>query len=158
MLNRLTFASLLLLPLLATAAPAPDREPARPRQPTPTPTCSATGTALVVLDELDRTTSIYRDGSWTRDLHPNGKLATSPSAHEQRCLGKDVAAKVQADIKAAPWTISHPIHCMAMTSARTIVKINGKVVFTERMCNSEALDDKSARLLLEIERLMDATP
>jgi hypothetical protein len=155
MMNRLTLASLLLLPLAsAIAAPAATER----RVPPPQPTCSPSGVAVVELDELDRTTSIYRDGSWTRDLHPNGKLATSPGAHEQRCLGKDVITKVLADIKAAPWTISHPIHCMAMSTARTIVKINGKIVFTERMCNPEALDDKSARLLLEIERLMDAKP
>lgn len=141
---KLPLASLLLLALTAHAAPPPR--------------CTASGTPLVELDELDRTTAVYRDGSWTRELHPNGKLATSPDAHQSRCLGNDVIAKIEAKLKAARWTISHPIHCMAISAARTIVKINGKVVFTERMCNPDALDDASARALLDIERLMDAGP
>lgn len=126
--------------------------------PPPPVSCTPSGTPLVELEDRDRTTAIYSDGSWTRDAHPNGALVTSPGAHQQHCFAKDVVAKIEADIKAASWMISHPVHCMAVSSARTIVKINGKVVFTERMCNPDALDDTSARLLAEIERLVDASP
>jgi hypothetical protein len=112
--------------------------------------CTPTGTPLVELAERERTWTVYRDGAWTLDLHTPGQ---TPS-RQSKCLDKVVIAKIEADVAQATWTISHPVHCMARSVDRTVVKVNGQVVFTERMCNPDALDDASAQRLADIEQLM----
>jgi hypothetical protein len=114
--------------------------------------CERVGTPLVELDERERTYVVYRNGAWALDTRVAGQAET----HQEHCLGRDVMAKIEADVAAASWTISHPIHCMAISLDYMIVKIDGRKVFTERMCNPDQLDDKSARMLAEIEQLMGA--
>jgi hypothetical protein len=119
--------------------------------------CVRDGKPLVEIEDrggtVERTWAVYATGAWQLTTQP-GSPAGGQATTEDKCLGKDVIAKIEADIDAASWTISHPIHCMAMSTESRVVKINGKTVFTERMCNPDKLDDTSARSLADIKSLI----
>ena len=116
------------------------------------PQCAPSGTPLVELDENESTWAVYRDGAWTLDLHA---AAGQPAMRQLRCLNKTTIAKIEADLAKATWTISHPMHCAAVSIDYLTIKVGGKSVFTERTCNPDQLDATSARMLADIERLMD---
>ncbi|HEV7555277.1 MAG TPA: hypothetical protein VGO00_07485 [Kofleriaceae bacterium] len=104
--------------------------------------CKATGKPLFTIDTVDMgkvtsSTKLYDNGAWTVD-------ATSG------CADKAVAPKVKTLMAKAPWTISHPVHCMIATSKWTNYYTGDKLLFSERACNPDKLDDVSENTLAEI--------
>ena len=107
--------------------------------------CKTTGEPLLAIDQLDagKTTSfmtLYRSGAWNVGA-------------TKGCAPK-LAAAVQALVARSTWKISHPIHCEMMTTKSTTYTVEGKLVFTERACNPDQLDDASAKNLAEIVKLV----
>jgi hypothetical protein len=143
---------LALLPLAcASAAAAPDKPPA------PTPSagaqqpdkCRPAGAVVFAIDHrVDAgaklaiwTTKVFASGAWTRDdTDAEGKAAPQRTG----CLAKPDLQQLQTTLSGAPWKVTKAsIHCMAMSSEFTVYQVNGKPVFTRRLCSGEALDDKS---------------
>lgn len=124
-----------------------------------TPACAPSGRQLVELDFIDdiatapqATVRLFASGGWTFDETTKTKATRSFSG----CLGKDAVATIIADVDAAPWQVTRkPIACRAYGSRSTAIKIDGKLVFTERACSGDVLDADSAKRLAEIEKLLD---
>ncbi|MDB4958754.1 MAG: hypothetical protein JWO36_6323 [Myxococcales bacterium] len=148
-----------LLASVATASATPDTTKPAPPAETAKPACKAKGKILFEIDRLvsDKTTSktrVYDTGAWTIDAFTDdGKPASSGHG----CFDKDELAKIRADVKSSPWKVTHnKIHCMAISANTTVYFANGKKVFTARLCNSDALDDKSAKNVEDLEALLKA--
>jgi hypothetical protein len=110
--------------------------------------CKPTGAPVFTIDAVDRgkvtsSTKLFGNGAWTVDA--NGG-----------CADKAIATKVQALLAGAPWKISHPIHCEMMTTTWTNYYASGKLLFSERACNPDQLDDASAKSLAEIVKVVGA--
>jgi hypothetical protein len=140
--------TLLLVSLASCAVAKADPKPPGGKPADGPSACKATGSPLFQIDQLDTTrvtasTKIYDSGAWTTD-------------GASGCTDEATIASVRA-LLAAPWTISHPIHCDLATSKSTSYYSNGKLLFNERVCNADALDDKSAKNLAELVKLAGAT-
>jgi len=44
-------------------------------------------------------------------------------------------------------SLTNRIHCMAVTAQFTVYQVDGKPVFTQRLCSGQTLDDKSRAAL-----------
>lgn len=145
MKNALTL--LALLPLAcATAAASPDA----PAKPAPPPdSCRATGKVVFEIDHrvepgaklATSAVKVFANGAWTRDeSDADGKALPQRSG----CLAKADAKQLETTLADAPWKITKAqVHCMAMSAAFTVYQVNGKPVFTQKLCSGESLDDKS---------------
>jgi hypothetical protein len=141
---------LLITALAGTAFATPD--PAKAK------TCVAKGTPIFEIDRLvdgskeSTTVKLYASGALSMEATTaDGK----PGAGSSNCLDKETLDKVTTDIKASPWQVMHNrIHCMAVSANSTVYSVNGKKVFTARLCNADMLDEKSAKNLQEIESLL----
>lgn len=117
----------------------------------PAPTCEATGTPkLVIAHKADAGTkfptstfSIFDTGAWT--------FTASNAVAQNGCFsGADLDA-VKKDI-AVPWkTTTAKVHCMAYSSTFTEVTVDGKLVYTQRMCNGVSLDAASQAAFTDLE-------
>jgi hypothetical protein len=111
--------------------------------------CKATGSPVFTVEAVDAgkvksTTKLFDTGAWTVDTSSG--------------CDKAVIGKVKALVAKSPWKISHPVHCMMMTTTWTNYYAAGKLVFSERACNPDKLDDVSEKNLAEIVKLVtDAT-
>jgi hypothetical protein len=146
----------------AVAAPAPAPPPAAkpaapappPATPTPTPTkpataCPPSGTALFEIDHrvdpgaklATSATKVFGNGAWTHDeTDADGKALGTTTG----CLAKNDVATLETTLKGAPWKVTTArMHCMAMSATFTVYQVNGKPVFTQRLCSGESLDEKS---------------
>jgi hypothetical protein len=141
----------------APAAPAPAAPPAAP----PAPPAPAAGDASCkpggkVVFEIDHrvepgakvgtsTSKLYASGAWTHDETDGDGKAQPPTTG---CLGKAAADDVGASLKAAPWKITMArIRCMAMSPQYVEFLVNGKRVYTQKLCSGQTLDDKSRAAL-----------
>jgi hypothetical protein len=161
-------ALIILLASAATAFATPDAKrpapPADAAKPVPPPDaakaqCKVRGKVIfeidrVVGDKVQSQTKVYETGAWTIEgFSDDGKPASSGHG----CFDKAPLAKIKADVKSSPWKVTHNmIHCMAVSANSTVYFANGKKVFTARLCNSDALDDKSAKNVEELETLLKA--
>ncbi|HUJ59191.1 MAG TPA: hypothetical protein VLX92_11885 [Kofleriaceae bacterium] len=141
-----TLAILLLGTAVAGAAPATKCGPVH-------------GTPIYENDHKDtrateptRSVKVYDNGSWMFEVTtPDGKVAASSSG----CLDESDLKQVRADLKKAKWKISHPrIHCMAISSSYSVLKVDGKEVFEAHTCGNDVLDDVSARSEADIEKII----
>ena len=58
--------------------------------------------------------------------------------------------KLRAELEAAKWKITTAkIRCMAMSPNYTVVKVNGKKVIEQHMCDGQSLDEASAKALAD---------
>jgi hypothetical protein len=120
--------------------------------------CKTEGTPLVVIDhqalakQPTSITTLFAGGGWTI----TGKdAAGKPTATRKGCLDKAALAKVEADVK-APWTVTQKrINCKLAATTWTVDSVNGKEVFTERVCGRDVLDEKSAAALADIHAVLD---
>lgn len=87
------------------------------------------------------TIKVFANGAWTHDqTDADGKAA----AQRTGCIAKPDLKQLETTLHGAAWKVSvSRIHCMAVTSTFTVFQVNGKPVFTQRLCSGEALDDKS---------------
>jgi hypothetical protein len=146
---------LALVPLLLAGVAAAD-------VPATTPTCAAKGTPLLEIrqDSIPdahlptKVTAIYDSGAWTASGSDNkGK----PLPSEKGCLDEPTLAKIRSELKTATFQVRHnKIHCMMVSQTFTVYSVNGKQVWTAKVCNPDALDDASAKVLADIESALAA--
>jgi hypothetical protein len=146
----------LVLVACATAAAAPGPSPPARRA----DACRTTGKVIFQIDlrvepgakAPTSTTKVFASGGWTRDeADAEGKAA----AQRTGCLAKADVKQIEA-LAGAPWKVSKAqFHCMAVSSSFTVYQVDGKTVFTDKLCNSEALDDKSRARLDAAIKLVD---
>ena len=122
----------------------------------------AKGTPLVQIDHDVRAGSkgatsslkVYDGGAWSQTGADETGKATPP---QSGCLDKSTMTKLHADVKGAPWTLTHKkVHCMMVSSTFTVFSLNGKEVFKELACNPDALDDASAKNLTDLQAVLVA--
>lgn len=111
--------------------------------------CRPTGAVLFEIDHrVDpgaklpaSTIKVFANGAWTRDeTDADGKAA----AQRTGCVGKPGLKQLADTLHGAPWKVTTArIHCMAVSAAFTVFQVDGKPVFTQRLCSGESLDDKS---------------
>jgi hypothetical protein len=138
---------------IAAPPPAPATKPDAP-SPSPTPAkraspCAPSGTALFEIDHradpgaklATSATKVFGNGAWTHDETDGDGKALAPTAG---CLPKNDVASLETTLKGATWKVTTSrIHCMAMSATFTVYQVNGKPVFTQRLCSGDALDEKS---------------
>jgi hypothetical protein len=142
----------------ATAEPAPKPAPApapAPRHPPPKG-CVAKGTPVLQIDHKAEpgaklATSafrLYESGAWTYEpKDAEGK----PEPAKRGCLSADEKTAVKADLD-APWKVTTAqFHCMAYSSAFTEYTVNGKLVYTAKLCSGKTLDEASQKALTDLE-------
>jgi hypothetical protein len=141
----LTFLTMMALACASSAAASPD---------TPAPAgradvCRPRG---AVTFEIDRRVEpgaklgtsaikVYASGAWTRDeTDGDGK----PAAQRTGCLAKPELQQLQRTLSGATWTVrTAAVRCMAISVEFTVYQVNGKPVFTRRLCSGQSLDDNS---------------
>jgi hypothetical protein len=135
------------------AAPAPAPAPAR--KPPPPKGCVARGTPMFEIDhgptgtlkEASWAWKIYESGAWTYEAKDADGKADEP---KRGCYAGDDLKAVKADLE-VPWKVtSAGMHCMAMATTADKVMVKGKLVFTEKVCNADKLDDASAKALEDL--------
>ena len=151
--------SAVLLVACASSASAEPPAPAAPRPgpaapPAPAPAaCKPTGAAVFQIDhkvepEAKLATSavkLYASGAWTHaEVDAEGKAQPQTTS----CLARPDVKQVTDALHAAPWKITTArVHCMAMSSQFTEYRVDGKLVFTQKLCSGQNLDDKSRAAL-----------
>lgn len=117
----------------------------------PAPTCEATGTPRIVLaHKADAgsklatwTYSIYGNGAWT--------YTASNAVAQNGCFAGADLDSIKKEIE-VPWkTTTAQMHCMAYSAEWTEVSVDGKLVYTQRMCNGVSLDAASQAALTDLE-------
>ena len=100
------------------------------------------------------TTRLYAGGRWTyEETDPDGKQTKSTNG----TLGKDETDKIVKALDAAPWTITHPrMHCNAMAQTYTVFTA-GNHTFTEKLCGTDILDDKTKAALDDADKQLSAS-
>jgi hypothetical protein len=152
--------ALLLLTALALAcAPSATAAPDHPAAPTPpaapaaperrADACRASGKVTFEIDHrIDpgaklptSTIKVFASGAWTREeTDADGKALPQRTG----CLARPDARQLETTLAGAAWKVTKAqFHCMAMTPQLTVYQVDGKAVFTDRLCSGESLDDKS---------------
>jgi hypothetical protein len=162
-MHRLLAPSVVLLVACASSAsaepPAPTAPktgpaaPPAPSAPAAPAACKPTGTAVFQIDHkvepgaklATSAVKLYPTGAWTHDqTDAEGKAQPQASG----CLARPDVKQVVDALHAAPWKITTArVHCMAMSSQFTEYRVDGKLVFTQKLCSGQNLDDKSRAAL-----------
>ena len=124
--------------------------------------CTTTGTPLFEMrerSEVDRpevTTKIFQTGAWTVE---------SETGLESGCFDRKELREIRRAVQRAPFKItSSPIACFAYDPNFTEYLVNGRLLFTERMCSGKRADNQTQEALalvkqdLAAERQEAATP
>jgi len=133
----------------SSAAAAPDASKPAPKA----DTCQATGKVLFEIDHRvspgaklgTSTIKLFTSGAWTRDeTDADGNALPQTSG----CKTKPEVKQIASSLHSAPWKVSTAkIRCMAVSPQFTEYHIDGKLVFTQRLCSGQSLDAKSAAAL-----------
>jgi hypothetical protein len=133
-------------PAPAPQAPAPAPHPAPPAK---ADGCKAVGNVVFEIDHRaitgakapTATIKLFGNGAWTKvETNADGQ-ALAPSSG---CLGKAEAKHIASELRSAPWKITTArVHCMAMSTTFIEFQVDGKLVFTQKLCSGQTLDDKS---------------
>ncbi|TMQ11988.1 MAG: hypothetical protein E6J91_21725 [Deltaproteobacteria bacterium] len=91
------------------------------------------------------TVKIFASGAWTRDeTDADGNALPQTSG----CLAKPELKQVAGSLHSAPWKVTTArIKCMAVSPQFTEYHIDGKLVFTQRLCSGQSLDARSQAAL-----------
>jgi hypothetical protein len=86
-------------------------------------------------------TKVFANGAWTHDeTDGDGKAL----AQRTGCFAKPDVKQLDTALHGVPWKITTSrIRCMARSAQFTVYLVDGKQVFTQRLCSGEALDEKS---------------
>ncbi len=134
----------------------------------PPPLCPVEGPVVFTIDH--RTDPGATVDTSRVELHANGSFhwlvttvgktpSRTPGPTGNGCLPKASNDQVTAALKAAPWTLTHRrITCKARSVSFTVFSVNGKEVYTERVCGADALDAKSQAAIDLIVPLIDHAP
>jgi hypothetical protein len=141
-----------------TPAPAPAQTPApapAPARKPPAKGCVARGTPIFEIDhgpvgtakQPSSSFKIFESGAWTYEpKDADGKAGEA----KRGCFAGDDLTAIKADVGVS-WKVSSAgMHCMAMATTEDKVLVNGKQVFIEKLCNSQKLDDASAKALADL--------
>ncbi len=146
-------SALIVLAGCASAAAGPDKTPSAPPPP-PAPSCKATGDVVFEIDDLvdkqptAKVKQLYATGAWTLQVTDDAGKQAPPTSG---CLAKDQLDKIRANLKAMTWKVHHNrIHCMAVSPNYTVYKADGKPMWTQHVCSSDALDEDTQKKLDEI--------
>lgn len=150
MQHTIKLLALLTFACAASAAASPDNA----TKPTPrADACRPTGPVLFEIDHrvdpgaklATSTTKVFANGAWTHDeTNDDGKAA----AQRTGCFATPDAKQLDTSLHGVPWKITTArVHCMARTAQFTVYQVDGKPVFTQRLCSGELLDDKSRAAL-----------
>jgi hypothetical protein len=141
--------AIVLVALLRTAAADPAEAPKHE--------CKAGGAVLFEVDQrADRkaklttaTTQLFENGAWKTEVRDvDGRLARSDSG----CLASADLESVRAQLRSATWKTTRTKEaCRTDQPRSTLYKWKGRLLYTERTCNLEALDSTSRRALDIIE-------
>jgi hypothetical protein len=158
MQNALKVFAVLLLACAPSAVAAPDT-PAAPAH--GADACRASGKVIFEIDhrvdpgaKLPTSTSkVFASGAWTHDeTDAAGKVLAARTG----CLARPELKELEATLQGATWKVTTAqIHCMAMSATFTVYQVNGKTVFTDRLCSGKSLDDKSRAKLDAAVALVD---
>ncbi len=140
-------------PAAPKPAPAAPPAPTAPSAPAAPADCKPTGRTLFeighrVAPGAKLSTSevkLYASGAWTHDeTDAEGKAQPQTAG----CLARPDVKQVADALRAAPWKITTArVRCMAMSSSFTEYRVDGKLVFTQKLCSGQNLDDKSRAAL-----------
>ena len=146
MRNALSLLAVVALACASSATAAPDT-PAPPAR--RADACRTTGKVTFEIGHRvdpgaklpTSSTKVFAGGGWTHDeTDADGKAA----AQRTGCLAKPDAKQLETTLAGAPWKITKAqFHCMAVSAQFTVYQVDGKTVFTDRLCSAESLDDKS---------------
>ena len=158
-MHRLFAPAALSAVLLVACASSASAEPPAPAPPKPAPAapaadaCKPAGAVVFQIDHkvepgaklATSAAKLYATGAWTHDeTDAEGKAQPRASS----CLARPDVKQVADALHAAPWKITTArIHCMAMSPQFTEYRVNGKLVFTQKLCSGQNLDDKSRAAL-----------
>jgi hypothetical protein len=141
--------ALVLVAVVRSAAADPAESPQRD--------CKPSGAVLFEIDQradhkaklTTATTRLYQNGGWKSEVRDvDGKLARSNAG----CLGVPDLERVRAELREATWKVSRTGEtCRKDQPRSTLYKWKGRLLYTERTCNVEALDPASQRALDVIE-------
>jgi hypothetical protein len=142
---------ILSLACASGAAAAPDA-PARPAPPR-ADACQPTGKLLFEVDHKvmpgakmgTSTLKLFANGAWTRDeTDADGNALAQTSG----CLPRPDVKQLADSLHGAPWKVTTArIRCMAVSTTYTEYHVDGKPVFTQRLCSGQSLDAKSSAAL-----------
>ena len=136
----------LLLALVRTVAADPVRSP-QPHE------CKPSGGLLFEVDQratrkaklTTATTRLYENGSWkTEVVDVDGTVARTLVG----CLESTVVDTIRVSLRDATWKTTHrKVTCRPDDRRFTQYRWKGRLVYTERACNVDALDDDSQHVL-----------
>jgi len=142
--------TLKLLAILSLAcASSAVAAPATPPRPGPRAACSAGGAVLFEIDHRvdpgaklgTSAIKVFVSGAWTRDESDADGKALAPTSG---CLARPDLKQLETTLHGTPWKVSVArMHCMAVSATFTVFQVDGKTVFTQRLCSGESLDAKS---------------
>lgn len=138
-----------LLACASSAAAGPDS----PKSPPPGDACRPTGKVLFAIDHKvipgtqgeTSTIKVFGNGAWTREaVDASGK----PEPATSGCLDKAYAKELASSLHGVPWKVTTArFRCMAISPTFTEYRVDGKLVYTEKLCSGQSLDDKSRAAL-----------
>ena len=146
----------------ASAAPISGPKPPEPKPDTPPKpegkpgygdACKPGGNVVFEIDHrvmpgaklATSTVKLFGNGAWTRAETSAEGQALAPTSG---CLGKLEARHIASELRSAPWKVTTArVHCMAMSATFTEYQVDGKLVFTQKLCSGQSLDDKSRAAL-----------
>jgi hypothetical protein len=141
----------LSLACASSAAAAPDT--AKPAPKADADACPATGKVLFEIDHRvspgaklgTSTVKLFATGAWTRDeADADGNALPQTSG----CVAKADVKRLADALHGAPWKVTTArIRCMAVSAQFTEYQLDGKPVFTQRLCSGQSLDKKSSAAL-----------
>jgi hypothetical protein len=133
----------------SSATAAPDATRPAPKA----DACPATGKVLFEVDHRvspgaklgTSTVKLFTTGAWTRDeTDADGNALPQTSG----CLTKPEVKQIASSLHSAPWKVTTArIRCMAVSPQFTEYHLDGKLVFTQRLCSGQSLDAKSSAAL-----------
>jgi hypothetical protein len=133
--------------------PPEPKPPDAPAQPAHGDACKPGGSVVFEIDHraipgaklATSTVKLFGNGAWSRvETSADGQAAAPVTG----CLGKQEAKHLASELRSAPWKVTTAkVHCMAMSSTYTEFQVDGKLVFTQKLCSGQSLDDKSKAAL-----------
>ncbi|HEX7839705.1 MAG TPA: hypothetical protein VF469_19655 [Kofleriaceae bacterium] len=145
----IALSAVLLFACAKSAAAGPDG----PKAPPHGDACRPAGKVLFEIDHKvipnaqgeTSTIKVFANGAWTREgVDASGK----PEAQTSGCLDKDYTKELASSLHGVPWTVTTArIRCMAISPTFTEYRVDGKLVYTEKLCSGQNLDDKSRAAL-----------
>ncbi|HEU0029248.1 MAG TPA: hypothetical protein VFQ53_01360 [Kofleriaceae bacterium] len=144
-MNKWIFASLL------AALPATFVAAAPPARPIVNPIAFEIDGRSDLADQPETVFQLRIDNTWTYRVMQRGQLVRET----QGTLPVKTAVNLRAHLASATWTTGHAeVRCMAYSANYREYRVRGVLVYTQRLCDGQVLDDASAAALAEANALV----